>query len=206
MRRETELFGVFRMRYAIEVHHLHMHAQERLKSNRSVIRAHAVTIAARPPLALRRLLLLLPLRRFPGQVPQIFCTFGRIANVALTASSLSSRDHVSGNSAPLPMRFDSRATCADQNELLAFLRNDAMPSEILQSNRRTGEFDNEISGRCAGLGRLGGTGIDGEIKRTAVRWLPSVAKVCLHIGFCKFWRRQNGAAQRVHVPPSELSR
>jgi len=35
--------------------------------------------------------------------------------------------------------------------------------------------------------RLLESGIDGEIKRTGVRWLPSVARVCLHIGFCKFF-------------------
>ncbi len=47
---------------------------------------------------------------------------------------------------------------------------------------------------------------DGKIKRTGVRWLPSVAKACLHIGFCKFPRRQNGAVQGVQVSPYGLSR
>jgi hypothetical protein len=47
--------------------------------------------------------------------------------------------------------------------------------------------------------------IDGEIKRTGVRWLPSVAKACLHIGFCKFSRRQKGAVQGVQVTPYGLS-
>src|SRR5437868_11725809 len=46
----------------------------------------------------------------------------------------------------------------------------------------------------------------GEIKRTGVRWLPSVAKACLHIGFCKFSRRLNGAVQCVQMPPYGLSR
>ena len=43
--------------------------------------------------------------------------------------------------------------------------------------------------------------MEGEIKRTGVRWLPSVAKACLHIGFCKFLRRQNDPVQCVQVPP-----
>jgi hypothetical protein len=46
---------------------------------------------------------------------------------------------------------------------------------------------------------------DGEIKRTGVRGLPSIAKACLHIGFCKFPRRQNGAVKGVQVPPYGLS-
>ena len=47
--------------------------------------------------------------------------------------------------------------------------------------------------------------LDGEIKRAVVRWLPSVAKCCLHIGFCKFSRRQNSAVQGVQVLPYGLS-
>jgi hypothetical protein len=58
----------------------------------------------------------------------------------------------------------------------------------------------EIEGSPGSNGRS-----DGQIKRTAVRWLPSVARVCLHIGFCKFSRRQNGSSQRVQVPPFAIS-
>jgi hypothetical protein len=79
----------------------------------------------------------------------------------------------------------------------------ALP-EILQCNPKWNEHT--LAKSRAGLGRLGSPGIDGEIKRTGVRWLPSVAKACLHIGFCKFSQLQNGAAQRVQVPSSELSR
>ena len=55
-----------------------MHVPERLKRNRTVVGAHPVTIAPRPPLALRRLLLLLPFRGFSRQLPQTFCTFAQI--------------------------------------------------------------------------------------------------------------------------------
>ena len=65
------------------------------------------------------------------------------------------------------------------------------------ARRRGGEGEGE-----GAMGR----GSEGKIKRTGVRWLPSVAKVCLHIGFCKFWRRQNGTWQGVQVPPLVLSR
>jgi hypothetical protein len=49
-------------------------------------------------------------------------------------------------------------------------------------------------------------GEEGEIKRTGVRWLPSVAKDCLHIGFCKFSRRQSGAVQGAKVSSHGVSR
>lgn len=47
--------------------------------------------------------------------------------------------------------------------------------------------------------------MEGEIKRTGVRWLPSVAKACLHIGFCKLKRHYFGTSQGVRVPPFEFS-
>src|ERR1700746_1895294 len=78
MRRETERRGIFGMPHATEVHRLDMHAPERLKRNRSVVRAHAVTITPRPPLALRRLLLLLPFRRLLRQIPLMLSTFAQI--------------------------------------------------------------------------------------------------------------------------------
>jgi hypothetical protein len=75
-----------------------------------------------------------------------------------------------------------------------------------RNGRRRHQRDVQDSDDCDGeTGREWRRGSDGEIKRTAVRWLPSVAKVCLHIGFCKFWRHQNSAAQGVQVPRFELS-
>jgi len=46
---------------------------------------------------------------------------------------------------------------------------------------------------------------DGKIKRTGVRWLPLVARVCLHIGFCTFCVWQNGVVQGVEAPLHALS-
>jgi hypothetical protein len=46
---------------------------------------------------------------------------------------------------------------------------------------------------------------DGEIKRTGVRWLPSVARVCLHIGFCTLRRRLDDTARGGAPPLSEIS-
>jgi hypothetical protein len=62
-----------------------------------------------------------------------------------------------------------------------------------------------ISAQLGLAGESTGPTVEGQIKRTAVRWLPLVAKVCLHIGFCKFLRRQNDPAQRVQVLPVQLS-
>jgi hypothetical protein len=45
----------------------------------------------------------------------------------------------------------------------------------------------------------------GKIKRTSVRWLPAVAKGCLHIGFCTFRRRLNSAPRGGAAPLSEIS-
>jgi hypothetical protein len=46
---------------------------------------------------------------------------------------------------------------------------------------------------------------DGKIKRTGVRWLPPVAKSCLHIGFCTLRRYPGGAVQCGVAPLSEIS-
>jgi hypothetical protein len=49
-----------------------------------------------------------------------------------------------------------------------------------------------------------GSGSDGKIKRTDVRWLPLVARVCLHIGFCTLTRRLNGTARGDAAPLSGI--
>jgi hypothetical protein len=71
--------------------------------------------------------------------------------------------------------------------------------------RRSQSLDAIWMWAARGTDWLTSAGSDGQIKRTAVRRLPSVAKVCLHIGFCKFSRGQNSAVQGVHVPPFSLS-
>ena len=48
------------------------------------------------------------------------------------------------------------------------------------------------------------TGSDCKIKRTGVRWLPPVAKGCLHIGFCTLRRRLNGTARGDAAPLSGI--
>jgi hypothetical protein len=45
----------------------------------------------------------------------------------------------------------------------------------------------------------------GKIKRTGVRWLPLVARVCLHIGFCTLRRRLDGTPRGGAPPLSEIS-
>src|SRR5438445_11481932 len=113
---------------------------------------------------------------------------------------------VGGN---IPRRIDGRRTRSQRGSTSTgcwpLPRNGAAQSEILHGSREPEMKREQISERCAGLGRLPSAGSDGEIKRTGVRWLPAVARACLHIGFCKFSRRQNGAVQGVQVPPFELS-
>ena len=46
--------------------------------------------------------------------------------------------------------------------------------------------------------------MEGEIKRTGVRWLPLVAKACLHIGFCTLRRRLNGPSEVARLPLSGI--
>jgi hypothetical protein len=146
MRRQTERCGIFRMPHAAEVHRLHMHAPERLKSHRTAVRAHAVAIAPRPPLALRRLLLVLPFRRFLGQISLMFwhvcADRPRSADGAPTASNWSSKDRVSGSTAPLPARFDTRLQHGStRTDCWRLPRNGAVPSKILRCNRRTRELE-----------------------------------------------------------------
>jgi hypothetical protein len=47
--------------------------------------------------------------------------------------------------------------------------------------------------------------VDGKIKRTGVRWLPLVAKRCLHIGFYTLRRRLSDTPQGGAAPRSEIS-
>jgi hypothetical protein len=49
-----------------------------------------------------------------------------------------------------------------------------------------------------------GQGSDGKIKRTGVRWLPAVAKACLHIGFWTLRRRLYGTARGGVAPLFEI--
>jgi hypothetical protein len=186
---------------------------ERLKRNRTVVRAHAVTITPRPPLALRGSLPLLPLRRFLRQIPQMFCTFAQIVHahqMAYPPHQTCRREIV------LPavvLRFE-RAPIPGRNMLRPKRVVGLCPGTARCHPRFSGAAgepenlkwnENKICERRAGFGRLRRRGSDGEIKRTGVRWLPAVAKDCLHIGFCEFSRRQNSAVQSVQVPPYRLS-
>ena len=56
-----------------------------LKSDWTALRAHAVAIAWGPPEAVRRLFLVLTLRRFPGQIPQMFDALAQIFRAHQTA-------------------------------------------------------------------------------------------------------------------------
>ena len=47
-------------------------------------------------------------------------------------------------------------------------------------------------------------GEEGKIKRTGVRWLPAVAKACLHIGFCTLQRGLNGTWRGGVAPLFEV--
>jgi hypothetical protein len=77
VRRQTERRGILGMPAyrSSSLRHAYSRTPE-AQSDRCVW--HAVTIAPRPRLALRRLLLLLPFGRFPGQIPQKFCTSAQI--------------------------------------------------------------------------------------------------------------------------------
>ena len=46
--------------------------------------------------------------------------------------------------------------------------------------------------------------VDGKIKRTDVRWLPLVARVCLHIGFCTLRRCPDGTPRGGAAPLSGI--
>ena len=134
------------MSHSAEVYRFDMHAPERLKCNRTAVRTHAVAIAPRPPLTLRRLLLLLPFRCFPGQITQMFCTLTQIVRAQQMArpqhQTLSSRDRVSGSSAPLSTRFDTRSQHGStKTGCWPLPRNGVVPSEGLQCCRRTRELE-----------------------------------------------------------------
>ena len=161
VRRTIERRGVLGMPHAAEVHRLDMHAPERLKSDRTAVRAHAVTIAPRPPFALRLLPLVLPLRRFLAQIPQTLLTLAQIfqnsPDAAPTAPTLPAKDRVVGN---IPRRPDGRRTRSQRGSTST----DCWP---LPRNGAIGRFssaagepenlkwnENKISERCAGFGRL----------------------------------------------------
>jgi hypothetical protein len=55
--------------------------------------------------------------------------------------------------------------------------------------------DSEVEGRA----KRDGQGSDGQIKRTGVRWLPAVAKGCLHIGFCTLRSRLDSTTQGAQL-------
>jgi hypothetical protein len=55
----------------------HRDPKHRPRGGRTAVRAHAVAIAPRPPLALRRLLPVLSFRHFPAQIPQTFLTLAQ---------------------------------------------------------------------------------------------------------------------------------
>ena len=79
----------------------------------------------------------------------------RSADGAPTASNLSSKDRVSGSSAPLPARFDTRPQHARTRMGCRPLpRNDEVPPEILHSSREPEWNENTPSKRSAGPGRL----------------------------------------------------
>jgi hypothetical protein len=48
------------------------------------------------------------------------------------------------------------------------------------------------------------TAADGKIKRTGVRWLPLVAKVCLHIGFCTLRSHLDETSQGEQLAAKEF--
>jgi hypothetical protein len=78
MRRQTERCGVLGVPHAAEVHRFDMHAPERLKSQRTAVRTHAVAIAPRPLGPVRLRVLRLPFRLLPAQFLQIFRTLAQI--------------------------------------------------------------------------------------------------------------------------------
>ena len=211
MRRQTKRCGVLRKPHAAPVHRLYVHAPERLNRNRTGVRAHAVTIARRSCPRLQPPLLVLLFWRFLRQISQTFCAVTQLfltQQMARPPHQACRREIVP---AAVVLRF-KRAAIPGRNvvrpERVVGLcpgttrrhRRSSTAAEKLKWN------ESKISERCAGLGRLPSAGSDGEIKRTGVRWLPAVARACLHIGFCKFSRRQSGAVLGVQVPPDGLSR
>src|SRR5580693_1425498 len=100
------------MPHAAEVHRLHMHALERLKSHRTGVRLHAVAIARIQSSSLRLLRFRADVSAFSAansaDVLHVCTDRPRSANGAPTALDLSWKDRASGSTAPLPARFDTR--------------------------------------------------------------------------------------------------
>src|SRR5262245_44862076 len=139
MRRQTERGGIFRKPHAAPVHRLHMHAPERLKSNRTGVRAHAVAIARRSCPRLQLPLLCAALSAFSGEnfadVLHAYATLPCSADGAPTASNLSSRDRAAGSSAPLRARCDTRRQRGST----------AAPAVKRQSRRRLAQWKVEVT-------------------------------------------------------------
>ena len=144
MRREIERCGILGMPHAAEVHRFDMHAPERLKRNRTVVRAHAVAITSRPLLSASSYV-----PAFSGAIsadlPYACADPPRSADDAPIASTSPSKDRVGGNS---PQRLDARADTRSQHVRTTtgcrpLPRNGEAPSEILQCCRRTREPEME---------------------------------------------------------------
>ena len=91
MRRKTERCGILGKPHAAPVQRFDMHAPERSKRDWTAVRAHTVTIAWRPPAALRLPVLALPFHRFPAQFLQVFCMLAQILRAQQMARPLLER-------------------------------------------------------------------------------------------------------------------
>jgi hypothetical protein len=85
----------------------HMHAPERAKRNRTVVRTHAVAISPRSLGSLRRPVLRLPFRLFPAQFLQIFRTLAQILRVQQMARSKHQRCYREVAAAAIVLRIQS---------------------------------------------------------------------------------------------------
>jgi hypothetical protein len=66
------------MSHSAEVLRFDMHAPERLQSNRTAVRAHAVAIARRPPFGASTVFSSAAVSTLLGQILQMFCTFAQV--------------------------------------------------------------------------------------------------------------------------------
>ena len=156
-----------------------------------------------------------------GAILQIFpfCTdTPRSKNGAPTASRLPSKDCVGGN-VPPQFHRDEIADCLS-SPFTNLMKEHPQPSAALDSEELTTRSDGtqvamlmmtrlqkrrgRDKERAVRRNRKAARS-DGEIKRTGVRWLPAVAKACLHIGFCKFATASKRHVARWHVPPRRIS-
>jgi hypothetical protein len=139
-------YGMLGKSHSDEVHRFDMHAPERLKRNRAVVRVHAVTIAPRPPFGASTAFSSAAVSALSwGQIPQMFCTFAQIVR----AQQMARPPHrTCRRKIVLPavvlrfQRLDTKPQHAStETGCWPLPRNGAVPSEILQCCRRTRELE-----------------------------------------------------------------